>query len=135
MPETILSNDELLAAARRIIAAQQALSARPRGLPSDYHGPIDLAYVRGTDVREFPKMVYKKSHVDPRGYITRVVQSQAEQDTLSKGWLVTTAEIHALLDPIAKQAYVSADEIEGSEPEEREASAQAKQAEKNKGKA
>jgi hypothetical protein len=128
--ETI--SEQELAAARRIIAAHQTVArATEKTLPRDYHGPIDLTYVRGTDVREFPKAVYKPSKVDPKGYITRVIQSKEEQDKLPKAWLVTTEQIHGLLDPIAKAQYITADDIEGEEPEEKEHSARTKQAAKD----
>src|SRR6202161_1353169 len=123
--------EQELAAARQIIAAAIAtVGTKNTRLPRDYHGPIDLSYERGVDVREFPRMVYKASKVDPRGYITRVVQSQEQQDALPRGWISNIADVHAFLDPLVKAQYVSADDIEGEQPEEREASRQEQQAEK-----
>ena len=121
---------ELLAAARRIIAAA-AIIERPKGLPPGYHGPVDLAYVRGSDVREFPKMVYKACPVSksyPDGYRTRIVTSKEAQEALPNGWLVTTEEISGLLDPIAKAKNINPDD---AEPEV-EAQTEGKQLDKRK---
>lgn len=121
---------EILQAARKIVAAADAPKKR-EGLPVGYHGPVDLSYVRGTDVKEFPKMAYKASTVDPKGYITRIVTSQEGQDALPKGWLTKAEDIHKLLDPLVQQQYVSPDEAEGHEPEEKEVSLKGKQAAKD----
>lgn len=80
------------------------LSLLQQGLPDPAHrGVIDPAYVRGKDVREFPKWAYKANAKDPKGYSTLMVNSQAEQDTL-KGWVTAPKDIHALLEGVAKAA-------------------------------
>jgi hypothetical protein len=131
MPTAAISAEEL-AAARRIIAASQALSGtKNTTLPRDYHGPVDIENPRGDGAYEFPKMAYKASKVSPKGYITRIVKSSGEEKALPKGWVTSTADIHALLDPLAKAQYVSEEEVEGEEPEEREHSKSTKQAAKD----
>lgn len=124
MPE--FSVQEIEAARKIIAASQQNIGTKNTKLPREYHGPIDLSYERPAPT-EFPKMVYKVSTHDPKGYVTRVIQSQEEQDKLPKGWLTTSAEVHALLDPIAKAQYVDPDDVKGTEPEEKEASRKVKQ--------
>jgi len=99
----------LLEAARRIIAAHQTVQ-RPEGLPREHHGPLDPTYVR-PPATEFPKVSYKASDKDPRGYITKTVNSKAEEDKLAKGWSRTLAEMNAILDPIAKRQYASEEEL------------------------
>ena len=72
--------------------------------------------------REFPKMAYRATNKDPRGYATKIVQSRAEQDALPKGWLTNPADIHALLlDPIHKAAHAKPEDSEdffADEPKE-----------------
>lgn len=106
---------EILEAARRIVAAA-TLTEKPKGLPPDYHGPIDLNYVRPKPV-EFPKMVYRASAKAPEGYITRIVKTKEEQDALPKSWLTTHAEIHGLLTPLVQAKNAPPD----AEAEEQEA--------------
>lgn len=104
---------EILEAARRIVAAA-TLQEKPKGLPPGYHGPIDLSYIRPPGT-EFPKMVYKArtpTKTNSSLYLTKVVRSKEEQDALPKGWLTTTAEIHALLAPIVQAQYKDPDEVE-----------------------
>jgi hypothetical protein len=126
-----ITEAELQAARRIIAAAQGTVGTANKKLQRDYHGPVDAENPRGDGAYEFPKMVYKASKVAPVGYITRTVRSQEEQDALPKGWLTTTEEIHALLSPISKAQYVSDEDVEGDEPEEKEHSAKTKQAEKD----
>jgi hypothetical protein len=117
---------------RRIIAAHQnTTGTRNNVLPREHHGPINLGDVRPAPT-ECPKMVYKASKVDPQGYITRILKWQEEQDALPKGWLTTAKDVHALLDPIAKAQYLTADDLEGDELEEKEGSKQVKEAAKGK---
>lgn len=59
---------------------------------------------------EFPKMVFKPEPSETAGYISKVVNSQAEQDALSKKWLVTKEAIHDFLDAKAKAQYVDKDD-------------------------
>jgi hypothetical protein len=97
-----LSPDEhalLLQLAARAGLGPRTPSRASLGLPEIGHiGVIDSLYVRGSDVREFPKFAYKKDSSAPNGYITRVVNSQEDQDTLPKGWLTSTKDVHALLE-------------------------------------
>ena len=124
--------EQELAAARRIIAAHATVArATEQSLPRDYHGPIDMVNPRGAGAYEFPKMAYKASKVDSKGYITRVIQSQEEQDKLPKNWLTSRAEVDALLHPIVTAQYITADDIEGDEPEEQEHSKKVKQSAKD----
>ena len=60
----------------------------------------------------FPKMVYRATSKHPKGYVTKVVHSQAEVDALPKGWLTTPAEIHGLLDPIHRAAHAKPEDDE-----------------------
>lgn len=53
---------------------------------------------------EFPKMAYKKDASHPQGYITKVVNSQEEQDALTKGWLWAIKDVHALLESLMGRA-------------------------------
>lgn len=63
--------------------------------------------------REFPKMVYRATSKNPKGYVTKIVNNRAEQDALPKGWLSNPAEIHALLlDPIHKAAHAKPEDSE-----------------------
>lgn len=62
--------------------------------------------------REFPKLAYRPTSKHPKGYVTKVVHSQAEEDALPKGWLTSREDIHALLDPIHKAAHVKPEDSE-----------------------
>lgn len=64
---------------------------------------------------EFPKMVYGANSKHPRGYVTKIVRSKAEEDALGPGWLKTPKEIHALLDKIVKSERDAA--LADQEPE------------------
>jgi hypothetical protein len=68
------------------------------GPDPSHRGVIDANFVRPAP-SEFPKMVYRKSTKDPKGYATRIIESAEEQVAVMKqGWLITTKEIHALLE-------------------------------------
>lgn len=73
------------------------------GPDPNHRGVIDASYVRPAP-SEFPKMVYRKNAKDPKGYSTRIIESMEEQNSvIKKGWLVTTKEIHSLLDALAAE--------------------------------
>lgn len=73
------------------------------GLPDPTHrGVIDPSYVRGSDVKEFPKVAYRESAKDKNGFVTRVVKSRNEQDQLGKDWFTMPRDIHGLLESIKK---------------------------------
>lgn len=95
----------------------------------NHRGVMDIGFVRPAP-SEWPKYAYRKSSVDPRGYQTKLLKSQTEQDALaklSKGWVFTTTEIHALLDPIHKLRNTTTEEVEEeSAPEPLPAAAGAK---------
>jgi hypothetical protein len=74
------------------------------GPDPSHRGVIDLGFVRPAP-SEFPKMVYRTSGKDPKGYTPRIIESAEEQATAVKqGWLVQTKEIHALLDGLRPSA-------------------------------
>jgi len=82
---------------------------RVDGPDPQHRGVIDSQYVRGSDVREFPKMAYRQSKTDKKGYQTRVVESEAEQETAKKnGWLTSAKDIHSLLEGLANEVSVVA---------------------------
>jgi hypothetical protein len=108
---------EILAAARQIVSEHDSRKPRNTNLPDPAHrGVVEANYVR-PQPSEFPRMVYRADANEKLGYRTRIVKSQEEQDALPKGWLTSVADIHALLDPLAKKAY--------AEPEEAPAPAEA----------
>jgi hypothetical protein len=78
--------------------------ARVDGPDPQHRGVIDASYVRGMDVKEFPKVAYRQDAKEKMGYRTRVVESADEQATAVKnGWLVQTKDIHALLEGLLKE--------------------------------
>jgi hypothetical protein len=66
----------------------------------EHRGVVDSKYVRGSDVREFPKMLYRKEPKLQLGYATKVVHNQEEQDA-AKGWLADAKDVHRLLESLA----------------------------------
>lgn len=75
--------------------------------------------------QEFPKMVYRATAKHPKGYVTKIVNSKAEEDALPKGWLKTRAEIHALLDPIHQAEHAKPEDSEDYFTEEAKAEPEA----------
>ena len=75
-----------------------------------YRGVQDPNYVRPPGT-EFPKIVYRKNVCDPKGYSTRLVRTQEEQDALAPSWLTDAASIHKLLDPIHKAQYADSEDV------------------------
>jgi hypothetical protein len=47
---------------------------------------------------EFPKFAYRKDAKAALGYVTQVVHSQEEQDSLGKDWVTNVKDIHELLE-------------------------------------
>lgn len=108
--------DEQFQVLREVMESSRQTPKVNDGLPDPSHrGVVDQSYVRGSDVREFPKMVYRASARDQRGYETKIVKSEEEQSALGKGWLVSPKEIHALLDKINKARLGEVEDVEVKE--------------------
>ena len=75
------------------------------GPDPSHRGVTDANYVRGSDVREYPKMIYRKSTKDPKGFTTRIIESREEEDSARKqNWQTQPKEIHALLEDLRRAA-------------------------------
>lgn len=77
-----------------------------------HRGVIDMGYVRGSDVREFPKMVYRESKKEARGYETKIVKTEEEQTALPKGWLSSPKDVHTLLERLERARLGETDDVE-----------------------
>lgn len=95
-----LSEMELFKLFKEFMGARNARTS-VEGPDPTHRGVIDTGYVRPA-TSEFPKMAYRESDKDPKGFITKVVNSKAEQDRLSKDWFTLPKDIHALLDGIER---------------------------------
>jgi hypothetical protein len=85
---------------------------RTDGPDPSHRGVTDQNYVRGSDVREFPKMAYRLKKTEPKGYQSRIVESVEEQEQATKnGWIVKPAEILALLEKLAQEQSGDAEPV------------------------
>lgn len=97
-------SDEQMVIFKELLANLTRPTIRHEGPDPSHRGVIDQDYVRGSDVREFPKMAYRESKTDPKGYTTKIIQNENEQSiAVKQKWLVDTKDIHALLEELQKQ--------------------------------
>jgi hypothetical protein len=110
MPQ--ISDEQLEAFKELLDQARPKSHSSVIGPDPSHRGVIDAGYVRGSDVREFPKMVYRESKKDARGFETKIVKTEEEQKALSKGWLTAPKDVHTLLERIERARLGETEDVD-----------------------